>query len=76
LKYDFYIQHLNLLVEFDGEYHYNPISFSKLISGPDQLALTQIRDRLKTEYAEKNGYKLLRIRYDDDITDMLAQHIV
>lgn len=53
-----------------------PISFSKLISGPEQLALTQIRDQLKTEYAEKNGYKLLRIRYDDNITDLLEQHIV
>lgn len=71
LKYDFYIPEKNLLIEFDGEYHYNPISFSKLISGAEQLELTQTRDRLKTEYAEKNGYKLLRIRYDDDILSML-----
>jgi hypothetical protein len=72
LKYDFYIPDQNLLIEFDGEYHYNPISFSKLISKEDQLLLTQTRDRLKTEYAEKNGYKLLRIRYDDDILSMLS----
>ena len=71
LKYDFYIPEKNLLIEFDGEYHYNPISFSKIISGDEQLLLTQTRDRLKTEYAEKNGYKLLRIRYDDDILSML-----
>ena len=67
LKYDFYIPDLTLLIEFDGEYHYNPISFSKLITGADQLILTQTRDQLKTEYAEKHGYRLLRIRYDDDI---------
>jgi len=71
LKYDFYIPDQNLLIEFDGEYHYHPISFSKLISKENQLQLTQTRDRLKTEYAEKNGYKLLRIRYDDDILSML-----
>jgi ssDNA-binding Zn-finger/Zn-ribbon topoisomerase 1 len=71
LKYDFYIPHLRLLVEFDGEYHYNPISFSKLISGEDQLLLTQIRDNLKTEYAKNNNYRLLRIRYDDNIVDIL-----
>lgn len=71
LKYDFYIPDQNLLIEFDGEYHYNPISFSKLITGADQLVLTQTRDRLKTEYAEKNGYRLLRIRYDDNILSML-----
>ena len=71
LKYDFYIPHLRLLVEFDGEYHHNPISFSKLISGEDQLLLTQIRDNLKTEYAKNNNYRLLRIRYDDNIVDIL-----
>jgi hypothetical protein len=75
LKYDFYITHLNLLIEFDGEYHYSPISFSKLISGTDQLALTQIRDNLKTEYAKKNDYKLLRIRFDDNVIGVLESKV-
>lgn len=75
LKYDFYIPEKNLLIEFDGEYHYNPISFSKLISGDEQLLLTQTRDRLKTEYAKRNGYNLLRIRYDDDILSILESII-
>ena len=76
LKYDFYIPDQNLLIEFDGEYHYNPISFSKFISGDDQLALTQIRDKLKTEYAAKNNFNLLRIRFDEDILDLLKLHII
>lgn len=75
LKYDFYIPDQNLLIEFDGEYHYSPISFSKSISGADQLLLTQTRDRLKTEYAKNNGYKLLRIRFDDDILSVLTENI-
>jgi Zn finger protein HypA/HybF involved in hydrogenase expression len=75
LRYDFYVPHINLLIEFDGEYHYNPISFSKLITGQEQLKLTQVRDHLKTEYANKNGYKLLRIRYDDDIEQVLVENI-
>jgi hypothetical protein len=76
LKYDFYIPNQNLLIEFDGEYHYNPISFSKLISGEEQLAITQVRDKLKTEYAATNGFSLLRIRFDDSILDSLKLHII
>ena len=76
LKYDFFIPSQNLLIEFDGEYHYNPISFSKIISADDQLALTQIRDKLKTEYATNNGFKLLRIRFDDNILNIMETTLV
>lgn len=75
LKYDFYIPDQNLLIEFDGEYHYKPISFSKLITKEDQLQLTQLRDKLKTDYANDNNFKLLRIRFDDNINQILEKNI-
>jgi hypothetical protein len=56
--------------------HNNPISFSKLISGEEQLAITQVRDKLKTEYAATNGFSLLRIRFDGSILDLLNLHII
>lgn len=74
LKYDFYIKELNLLIEFDGEYHYIPITFSKKITAEEQFKLTQLRDQIKTEYAKTNGIHLLRIRYDDDITHILSNY--
>jgi very-short-patch-repair endonuclease len=76
LKYDFFIPNQNLLIEFDGEYHFRPISFSKLISGVDQLALTQIRDNIKAEYAATNGFKLLRIRFNEDIISKLETAVM
>lgn len=75
LKYDFYLPRYNILIEFDGEYHYSPISYSSNISPEDQLAITQIRDKIKTEYAASNNYDLLRIRFDDDIILLLEQKI-
>ena len=75
LKYDFYLPYQNLLIEYDGEYHYNPISFSKNISKEEQFLLTQLRDNLKTEYANKNGYSLLRIRYDQDVETILNSFV-
>lgn len=71
LKYDFFLHDLNILIEYDGEYHYKPISYSKEINPEEQLAITQARDKLKTEYAARNGFFLLRIRFDDDIISVL-----
>lgn len=75
LKYDFFLPDLNTLIEFDGEYHYKAISYSSIIKPEDQLAVTQARDKLKTEYAERNGIYLLRIRFDDDIVSILETKI-
>jgi very-short-patch-repair endonuclease len=71
LKFDFFIPDANLLIEYDGEYHYKPISFSRSITGEEQLALTRIRDKLKDDYAKNNGISLVRIRYDEDIVTKL-----
>lgn len=45
--YDFYISDINLLIEFDGVYWHSLIE-------------VRLRDIEKTEYAENNGYNLLR----------------
>lgn len=45
--YDFYIPNMNLLIEFDGVYWHS-------------LEKVKERDREKTQYANKNGYNLLR----------------
>lgn len=75
LKYDFYLPKLNTLIEFDGEYHYRPITYSKLRSGEEQLKITQFRDNLKTKFAEDNFMRLLRIRFDDDISTVLTENL-
>lgn len=75
LKYDFFLSKLNTLIEYDGEYHYKPISYSSAIKPEEQLAVTQARDKLKTEYAERNGIYLLRIRFDDAIISILEAKI-
>lgn len=57
--YDFYIQNMNLLIEYDSEYwHRN----------------TQKRDAEKTDYAKRNGYKLLRITEEnlDNFRNIIA----
>lgn len=73
LPFDFFIPSLNLLIEYDGEQHYKPI---KHFGGEKRLKETQYRDSIKTKFAEENGYRLLRIRYDEDIREKLLPHLV
>lgn len=75
LKYDFFLPNYNMLIEFDGEQHFTPITFSKSRTPEEQFKITQECDNLKTEYAKNNGYKLLRIKYDQDIISSLISSI-
>lgn len=65
--YDFYIPDSNLIIEVDGDFwHCNPKKF------PEPKYETQkrnlIRDKEKMEWAQENGYKLLRF-WEDDINN-------
>lgn len=68
LRFDFYVEKLNLLIEYDGIQHFKPV---ERFGGEEALLETQYRDSIKTKFAGDNGYTLLRIRYDEDIKEKL-----
>lgn len=68
LRYDFYVESLNLLIEYDGKQHFVAVDY---FGGEKALKGVQRRDAIKNKYAEDNGINLLRIRYDEDICDKL-----
>jgi hypothetical protein len=68
LRYDFYIQSHNLLIEFDGIQHFEKIKWTAL-STKEQVEehynyIVEC-DHLKNEYADTNKIKLYRIKYTD-----------
>ena len=65
LKCDFYLEDLNLLVEYDGEYHFKAIRGSTQEQKQKNLENCQRRDKIKNEWALKNNIPLLRIPYWD-----------
>jgi hypothetical protein len=65
LKPDFYLENLNLLIEYDGEYHYKAIRGSTPEIKQKNLEIQQRRDKIKTEWAKANNIPLLRIPYWD-----------
>ena len=74
LRYDFYLPNQNILIEYDGRQHFKPI---ECFGGEISFEKQQINDKVKTEYAIKNNYKLLRIPYSEykNISEILINNI-
>jgi rubredoxin len=69
LKLDFYIPSLNLGIEYDGLHHFEPVCFGgmSLERAIRSFEEQQKRDRKKERLCYKNGWNLVRIRYDESL---------
>lgn len=62
LPFDFFIHSHNLLIEYDGRQHFEPIEY---FGGVEQFKDQIRRDNIKTEFAKAHNIQLLRIGYYD-----------
>jgi len=60
LSFDFYIFEYNILIEFNGIQHYEPV---KIFGGEDQLKIQRHHDEIKYNYCNDNGIPLIIIPY-------------
>ena len=60
LPFDFYIEKLNIIIEYDGEHHFHPIDYW---GGEEKYKITQENDEIKNTYCKTNGIELIRIPY-------------
>ena len=77
LRYDFYLEDYNLLIEYHGIQHYEAVDF---YGGEEQLKHRQKRDIIKEQYAKDNNINLLVIPYTDydrieEILDIYIQKL-
>jgi hypothetical protein len=70
LRYDFYVPDHSLLIEFDGEHHFEPIR-----GDVERFEKIQRLDAIKNEYAERNGITLLRISDRSQIARVLENEL-
>lgn len=61
-RYDFYLPKQNLLIEFNGKQHYEPIPF---FCQSRTFEESQAADQFKEQAAIEHGYNFLIIRYDE-----------
>lgn len=75
LPFDFYIKGLNLLIEYDGKQHFEPIEF---FGGEEAFEKQLKKDKIKNDYAMYNNINILRIPYTiegDNIHKCLDKYI-
>lgn len=74
LSYDFYLPHVNLLIEYNGRQHYIPID---IFGGEKYFKIQQEHDKRKREYANNHKFVLLEIPYwkYDDIANILDTYL-
>lgn len=64
LRFDCYIPSLNLLLEYDGETHYQIIPYSSNMEiNIKRFEQQQRNDQIKNEYCQKHNIPLIRIPY-------------
>jgi very-short-patch-repair endonuclease len=69
LFFDFYVKKLKLLVEVQGRQH---TEFVKHFHGDKKAFLQQrARDNLKRVWVEENDFHLIRVNYNEKITEEL-----
>jgi hypothetical protein len=71
LYFDFYIPSLNIIVEYDGQQHFKPVI---MWGGEDGLKKQIERDSVKNNYCFDNEIPLIRIPYDESVSDTLLDH--
>lgn len=75
LSYDFFIPSQNILIEYQGIQHYEPVDH---FGGEDQFKVQQKHDKMKANYAKSHNYRLIAVPYIVDtfskIREYLLQH--
>lgn len=71
LPFDFFIEELNLCIEYDGIQHFKPIEHW---GGVEGYKRTVANDSIKNSYCNKNNIHLLRISYNEDHLKVLKEY--
>lgn len=80
LPFDIYLYEYNILIEYDGEHHFYPVTYNGI--SEEEAYECHIRtvkhDKMKNEYCIKNNIPLLRINYkqEKEIRDILISFLI
>jgi len=72
MEVDLHIREYDLVMEFQGEQHYNPTEFSSA----EEVARQQARDAEKAELIKDNNKKLIELRDEDLSLEIIQKKLV
>jgi predicted nucleic acid-binding Zn-ribbon protein len=70
LPFDFYLPELNVCIEYDGIQHFQPV---EIFGGQTAFEECKMNDTIKTNFCKASKITLLRIRYDQDVSQILDE---
>ena len=73
LSYDFYLPDQNILIEYQGLQHYEPIDH---FGGDNKFAIQQKHDKLKSDYAKFHSYNLITVPYTEDTFSKIKKYLI
>ena len=73
LSYDFYIPDQNILIEYQGVQHYQPIDY---FGGETAFKKQQKHDQIKLDYAKEHGYNLITVPYTEDTFSKIKKYLI
>ena len=73
LSYDFYIPDQNILIEYQGIQHYQPVD---IFGGETTFKKQQKHDQMKLDYARDHGYNLIAVPYTADTFSKIKKYLI
>ena len=73
LSYDFYIPVQNILIEYQGIQHYQPVNH---FGGVAKFRKQQKHDQMKLDYAKEQGYKLIAVPYSENTFSKIKKYLI
>ena len=73
LSYDFYVPSQNILIEYQGIQHYEPIDY---FGGDHAFKLQQKHDKMKLDYAKTHHYNLITVPYTEDTFSKIKKYLL
>lgn len=73
LSYDFYVPSQAILIEYQGQQHYEPVD---CFGGESRFAIQQKHDKIKLKYAETHNYNLIAVPYTEDTFSKIKKYLI
>lgn len=75
MRFDFIIPSKKILIEFDGQHHFQPVKFGGMSEEKAEANFIKVkaRDQEKDAWAKRNNYQLIRINYNENVSEKLMR---
>ena len=78
LPFDFYLPEYNILIEYDGKQHFEPVRFHSTLFEKVEKSFNDLKrnDKIKDDYCKTKGIILIRIPYTEKNIELFLKNLL